>query len=508
MTTLEAPAETPTATLPAEADVVIVGAGFAGLGMAIKLQQAGFEDYVVLERGAKVGGTWHFNSYPGCGCDVPSHLYSFSFAPNPGWTQTYSKQPEIEAYLQRVARDFGTEQRTFTETTVEGASWDDDAQRWTVETSRGAIHGRVLVSAAGPLSDPRVPDIEGLDSFEGHVMHSAQWDHDYDLRGKRVASIGTGASAIQYVPEIAPEVEQLFVFQRTPPWIMPHSDRPIRPFERRLYRRFPALQKLVRGGIYSARELLVLGFAKQPKLMGPVQKIAVKHRERQISDPELREKVAPDYTIGCKRILPSNKWYPALDRDNVELVTEGIGEVRPHSVVTTDGTEHEVDAIIFGTGFNVTDIPVAKALRGRDGRLLDEHWGGSMHAHLGCTIPGFPNLFLLLGPNTGLGHSSMVYVIESQIAYVLDALRTMRDRGAEVAEVKPEAEQAFNAELDRRMQGTVWNTGCSSWYLDDTGRNATLWPDWTWVFRRKTARLDPSEYELRTARPAPATASP
>src|SRR4051794_18687613 len=324
MTTLEAPAAPPTATLPAEVDVVIVGAGFAGLGMAIRLKEAGFEDYVVLERGAKVGGTWHFNSYPGCGCDVPSHLYSFSFAPNPEWTRTYSKQPEIEAYLQRVARDFGTEERTFTETSVEGAAWDDAAQRWSVETTRGTVRARVLVSAAGPLSDPRTPDIPGLDAFEGHTMHSAQWDHDYDLRGKRVASIGTGASAIQYVPEIAPEVGQLYVFQRTPPWIMPHSDRPIRPRERRLYRRFPLLQKLVRGGIYSARELLVLGFTKQPKLMGVIQKIAVKHRESQISDPELREKVAPDYTIGCKRILPSNKWYPALTRDNVELVTDPV----------------------------------------------------------------------------------------------------------------------------------------------------------------------------------------
>jgi cation diffusion facilitator CzcD-associated flavoprotein CzcO len=501
MTILER-TEPTTAGVPAEVDVAIVGAGFAGLAMSIKLQELGIDDHVVLERGEKPGGTWWFNTYPGCGCDVPSHLYSFSFAPNPEWTRTYSRQPEIEAYLQRVAEDFDVLPKLRLGTTVTGAEWDDEAERWVVESSGGTVRARVLVSAAGALSDPKTPDIEGLDRFEGHTFHSAQWDHDYDVEGKRVAVIGTGASAIQFVPAIAPKVAQMHVFQRTAPWIMPHSDRPISRRERKLYKRFPALQKLIRGGIYSSRELLVLGFVKQPRLMKVVEGLARKHMDRQISDPELRRKVEPGYTIGCKRILPSNKWYPALQRDNVELVTDPIARVTERGVVTADGTEHEVDAIIYGTGFNVIDMPVARYVRGRGGRTMDECWKGSPRAHMGSTVPGFPNLFMLLGPNTGLGHSSMVYMIESQVAYVADALREMRRRGAGVAEVRPEVVERFNEAIDERMKDTVWTTGCKSWYLDDTGRNGTLWPDWTFAFRRRASRFDASEYELTPGRPA------
>lgn len=496
MTTLEQTTDAPGTAAPSQVDIAIVGSGFSGLCMAIKLREAGFEDFVVLERGGKVGGTWWFNTYPGCGCDVPSHLYSFSFAPNPGWTRTYSRQPEIEAYLQRVAEDFDIERSVRLNTTVTGADWDEDDQRWNVETTDGSVSARVLISAAGALSDPKTPEIDGLDRFEGTLFHSAQWDHTYDVTGKRVAVIGTGASAIQFVPAIAPKVEQMHVFQRTAPWIMPHTDRPISARERRLYRRFPLLQRLVRGGIYSARELLVLGFVKQPKLMKVVERLARRHMDSQISDPELRRKVEPGYTIGCKRILPSNKWYPALGRENVELVTDGVAEVRERSIVTGGGEELPVDAIIFGTGFNVTDMPVARYVRGRDGRSLDEHWQGSPKAHLGSTIPGYPNLFMLLGPNTGLGHSSMVYMIESQVAHVLGALGEMRRRDAATIEVKPEAVRDFNATLDRQMEDTVWSTGCSSWYLDDTGRNATLWPDWTFAFRRRAARFDAAAYEL------------
>jgi cation diffusion facilitator CzcD-associated flavoprotein CzcO len=493
---------TDTPALPAEVDVAIVGSGFSGLCMAIKLREAGMDDFVVLERGGAVGGTWWFNTYPGCGCDVPSHLYSFSFAPNPDWSRTYSKQGEIEAYLQRVARDFDLGRSVRLGTTVTGADWDESERRWHVETDRGAVSARVLVSAAGALSDPSTPEIEGLERFRGHTFHSARWDHDYDLKGKRVAVVGTGASAIQFVPAIAPDVAQMHVFQRTAPWIMPHTDRPISRRERMLYRRFPLLQRLLRGGIYSARELLVLGFVKQPRLMKLVERLARRHMDEQISDPELRRKVEPGYTIGCKRILPSNKWYPALGRDNVELVTDGIAEVREHSVVTGAGEEVEVDAIIFGTGFNVTDMPVARSVRGREGRTLEEHWGGSPRAHLGATVPGFPNLFMLLGPNTGLGHSSMVYMIESQVAHVMGALGEMRRRGASVLEVRAEAVRDFNDALDERMRDTVWSTGCKSWYLDASGRNSTLWPDWTFAFRRRAARFEAADYTLTSPAPA------
>jgi cation diffusion facilitator CzcD-associated flavoprotein CzcO len=483
----------------AEVDVAIVGSGFSGLGMAIRLTQEGRDDFVVLERGDDVGGTWHYNTYPGCACDVPSHLYSFSFAPNPEWSHTYSPQPEIGAYLRRCADRFGVRSKVRLNTTVRAAEWDDAAGRWRIDTDRGALSARVLVAGMGPLAEPKIPDIPGLDSFKGAKFHSARWDHDHDLKGERVASIGTGASAIQLVPAIQPDVERLHVFQRTPPWVFPHSNRPTTRFERALYRALPAAQKLVRGGVYAARETFVLGFVKDPRLMKIAEKIARAHMRKQISDPELLEKVTPGYTIGCKRILPSNKWYPALGRPNVELVTSGIAEVREHSIVTEDGTEREVDTIIFSTGFQVTDMPVGKQVRGRDGRTLDESWEGSPRAHLGSTVPGFPNLFMLLGPNTGLGHNSMVYMIESQIAYVLDALATMERERADAVEVRRDAADRFNEAIGEQLDGTVWNTGCASWYLDDTGRNATLWPDWTWRFRQRTARFDRPSYELRAA---------
>jgi cation diffusion facilitator CzcD-associated flavoprotein CzcO len=348
----------------------------------------------------------------------------------------------------------------------------------------------------GPLAEPKVPDIPGLDSFKGAKFHSARWDHDHDVSGERVASIGTGASAIQLVPSIQPDVERLHVFQRTPPWVFPHSNRPVTRFERRLYRALPAAQKLVRGGVYAMRETAVLGFVKRPRLMQLAERMARRHMRKQISDPELLRKVTPDYTIGCKRILPSNKWYPALGQPNVELVTDGIAEVRQRSIVTADGTEREVDTIIFSTGFHVADMPIGKKVRGRGGATLDDTWQGSPRAHLGSTVPGFPNLFMLLGPNTGLGHSSMVYMIESQVAYVLDALQTMDSAGARAVEVRREAVEGFNEAIEEQLDGTVWNTGCASWYLDDTGRNATLWPDWTWRFRQRTARFDAGSYEL------------
>jgi cation diffusion facilitator CzcD-associated flavoprotein CzcO len=479
-----------------EVDVAIVGTGFSGLGMAINLKRAGRDSFTVLERAGDVGGTWHWNTYPGCACDVPSHLYSFSFAPNPDWPETYSKQPEIRSYLERVATDFGIRPHIQFNTTVESAAWDDDAQRWTIETSNGPVSARVLVSGMGPLTEPRIPDIPGLESFEGETFHSARWNHDYDVEGKRVASIGTGASAIQYVPAIQTQVDKLHVFQRTAPWIMPHSNRRISDLERTIYRRFPLLQKLNRAGVYAGREAAVLGFVKNPKLMGLAEGIAKRHMRKQISDPALLDKVTPNYTIGCKRILPSNKWYPALAEDNVELVTGGVEKVTPRGVVGRDGIEREVDAIVFGTGFEVTDIPAARFITGRGGRGLDGVWHGSPSALNGATIPGFPNLFMLLGPNTGLGHSSMVYMIESQIAYVMGALDAMDERGAATVEARPEAVTAYNDKIDRQLDGTVWNTGCASWYLDDTGRNATLWPDWTFRFRQRLAKFDVASYRL------------
>ena len=481
--------------------IAIVGGGFSGLGLAIRLRQRGVEDFVVLERGSDVGGTWRDNTYPGCQCDVPSHLYSFSFAPNPGWSRTYSTQPEIWDYLRRCARDFGVLPHLRFEHEVTGAHWDEPAQRWVLDTAAGRLTAQFLVAAQGGLSEPALPDIPGIDSFAGPAFHSARWRHDVDLRGLRVAVVGTGASAIQFVPRIQPQVARLHVFQRTPPWIVPHRDRPIRDWERRLYRTLPAAQLAVRGTVYLARESMVSGF------MGgslPIaERLARRHLERQVADPELRARLTPHYRLGCKRILLSNEYYPALTRPNVELVTAGIREVRPHSVVSDDGVEREVDAILYGTGFKVTDVPIAGRLRGRDGRALAEVWDRSPQAHLGTTVAGFPNLFLMTGPNTGLGHTSVVVMAEAQIRYLLDALDHVARRSAGAVEVREDAQRRFNEETQRRLAGTVWNTGgCKSWYLDRHGRNTTLWPGTTLAYRRRLRSFDPAEHVLHPAIPA------
>jgi cation diffusion facilitator CzcD-associated flavoprotein CzcO len=476
------------------ARVAIIGSGFAGLGTAIRLRQRGEEDFLIFERAGDVGGTWRDNSYPGCACDVQSHLYSFSFAPNPDWTRNYSPQPEIWDYLRRCARDFRLLPHVLFDHEVRDAAWNDGEQLWRIETSQGPYTASALVLASGALSEPRVPRLHGFKNFKGVSFHSARWDHAYDLKGKRVAVVGTGASAIQFVPEIQPLVERLHIFQRTPPWVMPRPDRPFKERERRTFRRFPLVQRASRAGIYAFRELFVFGF-RHLRLSRLIRRVALRHLERSVPDPALRAKLTPSYEIGCKRILASNDYLPTLTRPNVELVTEPIAEVHAHSIVTGDGAERVVDAIIFGTGFHVTDQPMARCVRGRGGVTLEETWAGSPRAHLGTTVAGFPNLFILLGPNTGLGHTSVVYMIEAQIEHVMEAFGYMKRHGVAVLEPRAEAQAAYVAEVDRRMSGTVWTAGgCASWYLDRTGRNSTLWPDFTWRFRRRLARLNPSEY--------------
>jgi cation diffusion facilitator CzcD-associated flavoprotein CzcO len=480
-------------------NIIIIGGGFSGLGMAIRLKQSGIDDFIVLERADNVGGAWHYNTYPGCRCDVPSHLYSFSFAPNPDWSCTYSPQPEIRDYLRRCVDDFDIRSHILTNVEVQGASWEEDDGRWLLDTTAGAFTANVLVSGMGPLTEPKLPDVPGLESFEGKLMHSARWDHDYELDGKRIASIGTGASAIQYVPEIQEQAEKLYIFQRSPPWVVPHGSRPISDRERLVFRRAPAVQRLVRAAVYLSKELLVLGFVKQPRLLGALERLARVHLRRQVADPELLARLAPAYSLGCNRLLQSNRWYPALQQANVELMSGGLSEVRPRSVLDSCGAEREVDAIILGTGFHVSDPPVADQVRGRDGRLMREVWEGTPRAYLGTAVCGFPNLFLLLGPNTGLGHSSMVYMIETQIDHVLRAIKTLQKRGASTIEVRPHVYRQFNQEVDARMRGTVWDTGCPSFYLDATGRNGVLWPDWTWRFRRLATGFDEAAYEFTTA---------
>ena len=434
--------------------IVIAGAGFSGLGMGIRLKQAGRDDFVILERSGEVGGTWRDNHYPGAGCDVESHLYSFSFEPNPRWTRTFAPQAEILDYLRHCADKYGLRRHIRFGAAVTRARFDERAGAWDVSTSDGGtLRASVLIAACGPLNREKLPDIPGLSSFGGKMFHSSRWDRSLPVRGKRVAVVGTGASAIQIVPSIAPEVERLFVFQRTPPWIIPKPDRSISPRRRALYARLPFTQRLARHAIYWQRELLALGMVIEPRIMKLPEALARRYLARSVASPELRRKLAPRYTMGCKRVLPTNDWYTALQRSNVELVTDAIRAVSARGVVTdgipNDGVEYAVDAIVLATGFEASEHVAPFEVRGRGGRDLAEVWLDGAEAYLGTTISGFPNLFLLVGPNTGLGHTSLLFMIESQIAYVVDALRTMRDKGLKIVDVRADAQARYNDFLRR-----------------------------------------------------------
>lgn len=496
-------------------DIAIIGSGFAGLGMAIRLKQAGMDDFLVFERADAIGGTWRDNHYPGCACDVQSHLYSFSFAPNPDWSRMFSTQPEIRRYLEHCTDRFDLRGHLRLSHELERAEWDAPAALWRLRMRDGRrVRARVLVSGMGGLSRPSIPDIAGLDTFAGTVFHSQQWRHDYPLAGKRVAVIGTGASAIQFVPQIAPQVAQLDLYQRTPPWIMPKPDRRVTRAERWLFRNLPFTQTLMRAGLYWMLESRVLGFVVHPKLMKAVESVARRHLKKQVRDAALRQTLTPDYTIGCKRVLISNDYYPALTRGNVDVVTTGIDHAEPDAVVLRDGQRRPADAIILGTGFHATDPLPRGVIVGRDGRDLLDAWRDGAEAYLGTTVAGFPNLFLIVGPNTGLGHSSMVFMIESQVSYVLDALRQMRRERVQAVDVRPPVQAAFNRGIQQKLGGAIWAAGgCASWYIDPrNNKNTTLWPGFTFQFRRATQTFRMSDYERWPVRQAsvapPAEAAP
>ncbi|GGL29282.1 flavin-containing monooxygenase [Nocardia jinanensis] len=485
---------------------IIIGSGFAGLGLAIRLTQQGREDFLVLERGSDVGGTWRDNTYPGAACDVPSHLYSYSFALNPEWSRSFSRQEEIQAYIKSVADKYNVRDKHLFDCDVTGARWNAETTQWEVTTNKGDFTADTVVSAVGALCEPNLPDIKGINSFAGEFFHSARWNHDSDLAGKRVAVIGTGASAIQIVPAIAGSVEHLDVYQRTAPWLLPRMDRPYLLPERLAFKHIPGVQRLSRAAIYAARETQVVGLAKFPPLMRGFEALAKAKLAREIRDPELRKKVTPNFRIGCKRMLISNEYYPALDRDNVDVVTDGIAEIRANSIVTKDGTEREVDAIVVATGFHVTDSPAYETIYGRDGRSLTEVFDDiGQQGYKGSAIANFPNMFFLLGPNVGLGHTSMVYMIESQINYIADALATFENRGLRTVEVRRSTQDAYNSALQKKLTKSVWSTGgCASWYLDKHGNNTTLWPDFTFEFRRITRKFDVAAYDTTTAADASA----
>ncbi|HEY3530719.1 MAG TPA: NAD(P)/FAD-dependent oxidoreductase [Nocardioides sp.] len=491
--------------LPGRVDHLIVGSGFAGICAAIKLTEDGETDFVVIERGDDVGGTWRDNTYPGACCDIPSQLYSFSFARNPEWTSSYSPQPEIWDYLRRVAREHAVTDKTLLRTELEHAAWDEGDQVWRCRTTAGEVVARTLITGTGGLSEPRLPGIEGIDTFRGPLFHSARWDHSADLAGKRVAVIGTGASAIQIVPELQRIADHLDVYQRTAPWVIPRNDRRYPKLERLALRHLPGLSRLYRTGIYWAHEGYVPAFTWQPRLGAPAMKAATHNMRKAIQDPGLRAKVTPSFQLGCKRVLRSNTYYPALAADNVDLVTDPIARVTADAVVTGDGVAHAVDVIVLATGFWTTEQPIAQRVVGRAGRTLAEEWStGGMSAYKGTTVHGFPNLFMIGGPNTAQGHTSVVFVIESQVAYIRDAIRTMRARGYGALEPRADVQRRYNARLQRRMRRTVWSRGgCMSWYQDAQGRITTLWPRSTITLRRILARFDVEEYDVEVARPAP-----
>ncbi|MFE8071743.1 NAD(P)/FAD-dependent oxidoreductase [Marinobacteraceae bacterium S3BR75-40.1] len=484
--------------------VAIIGTGFSGLGMAIRLKQSGENDFRVFEKEAGVGGTWRVNHYPGCACDVQSHLYSYSFEPNPEWTRMFAPQKEIKGYLEHCAEKYRVLPHIHFNTALASAAWDNSDKLWRLTTQDGEQYtANVVVSGMGGLAIPAYPNIPGIDSFKGKTFHSQDWDHDYDLKGKRVAVIGTGASAIQFVPQIQPQLEQLDLYQRTPPWILPKPDRPITENERRLFRHLPFTQKGIRAAIYCALEVRVLGMAVDPRIMKLAERWALKYLRSEVADPVMRKQLTPDYAIGCKRILMSNDYYQALVQPNLNLITDGIERITEDGIITKTGEHRKVDAIIFGTGFKATD-PVPKGLiKGDRGQDLNEIWQDGPESYKGSTVSGFPNFFMLMGPNTGLGHSSMVYMIESQIQYALDALNYMRKEHVRAVDVKPEKQHSYSERV-QNVGHSVWTEGgCSSWYLHPkTGKNVTLWPGFTFRYRQQTRHFDKEAYRIDTGREA------
>ncbi len=483
-------------------DVVIIGSGFSGICMAITLKQAGRHDFIILEKSSDLGGTWRDNTYPGCACDVPSHLYSFSFEPNPSWTRMFSTQEEIWDYLRSCVDTYGLARHLRLGAEVTAARFDERAGRWRVEVGdTDGLDCRILVAGVGALHQPSMPDLPGLDTFAGTTFHSAQWRHDHDLTGRDVAVVGTGASSVQFVPQIASRVRRLDLYQRTAAWITPKPNPAIDSRRQRLFARRPAAQRGVRDVLYWVLEARGAGFALSRRAMAPLERQAKAHLRRQVVDPELRRRLTPDYQIGCKRVLLSDDFYPALARDNVHLVTDTVAGVLPQGIRAADGTVRGVDTIIFGTGFDVSASLTRLKIAGRDGLALRDVWHrDGVGAHLGITVAGFPNLFFLLGPNTGLGHTSVIFMIEAQARYVRKALDLLDSAGAATIEVTPQAQRRFVERIQARLAGSVWQSGCRSWYLDETGRNVAIWPHFTWKYWLDTRRLRRKDYALGGSR--------
>ncbi len=477
--------------------IAIIGSGFGGLGAAIELKRAGYDDLVIFERSTELGGVWRENTYPGAACDVPSPYYSFSYEPNPRWPRRFSAQPDILEYLRRTAVKYDVRRHIRFNTEVTAAEFDDASNTWRIATSTGDVVVDVLISAVGQLSRPAWPTIEGRERFRGAAFHSAQWDHSVDLAGKRVAVIGTGASAIQFVPAIAPRASRLTVFQRSPVYIVPRFDTEFTRIHQRAFTSLPVTQQMGRAGWYGVTEILAVAFLYSKTLSRGVEALCRTHMTRQLKDPELFAKMWPDYPVGCKRILFSNDYLPAITRPNVDLITESIREITETGVVTADGVMHEVDLIIYGTGFATTDFLAPLKIHGQGGRDLREQWADGARAYLGITVPNFPNLFLMYGPNTNLGSGSIVFMLECQARYVRQVIDNLSNDHAALV-VRPAVAQQYDEETQARLVDGVWSK-CSSWYRTASGRVVNNWPGTTSQYRRRTARFDAGEFDVIAA---------
>lgn len=477
---------TQTNSSPKVYQTYVVGAGISGLAAAIKLREQGVDDFKIIEQADRVGGTWRDNTYPGCGCDVPSALYSYSFAPSSQWSHLFAKQPEILDYLETVSADYGITPLISFDTALEDARWDEARHLWVLKTSRGEDLARSVIFATGPITQPKMPDLAGLKGFTGEMFHSARWQHDLDLRGKRVAVIGTGASAIQFVPQIQPEVEQLYVFQRTAPWVLPKPDMALGESGKRVVKTLPVVQKAWRAAVATSLNAINVGL-RNPAALKPVGAAAKQLLRLQIQDKTLRDAVTPDFTLGCKRILFANNYYPALQADNTHLIPHGLVEVDGNTLIAANGERHEVDVIIWGTGFDVSHPPIGAKLRDASGVHLAERWKGtSPEAYLGTSLENTPNAFLVLGPNV-LVYDSFFRLAEAQLGYIVDAIKTMQRKGVTRLSIKPSVLRRHNDKVQKHLKTTVFNSGgCSSYYLDKNGRNFAAWP---WSLARLQKQL-------------------
>jgi cation diffusion facilitator CzcD-associated flavoprotein CzcO len=477
---------------------LIIGSGFAGLCAAIKLKEAGENNFLILERNDNLGGTWYDNHYPGATCDVESHLYSYSFEPNPRWSMQFSPQEEILGYMEHCAKKYGLLPHLRLNSNITRAVFDDKSGTWNVETEAGEKYiTKVLISCAGGLSQPSFPDIKGIDTFKGKMFHSAKWDKTYDFSNKTVAVIGTGASAIQIVPAIAPAVKQLYLFQRTPPWIMPKPDKVISSLRKWLYTNLPFTQRLYRGRLYWQHELMALGFIKNPGILKFASKLALRYLKKSVPDETLRAKLTPNYVMGCKRVLISNDYYPALMRSNVEVMTDSIQQINETGILTNEGKQRNIDALIIATGFQAAENVMRFELKGRNGLDMNEAWSNGAEAYLGTAVSGFPNFFLVVGPNTGLGHSSMILMIEAQVNLVIESIKALKQKNARFIDLKRDALVEYNKDIQQKLSKTVWqNGGCVSWYQMKNGKNVTLWPGFTFTFMKKTKKWEEEKYEV------------